>query len=600
MAPEGFPQLGVTLLGEALGEAEAKHSRPFIGAAGLRLGRMIERAGFKRDQFQILNAVWCRPPQNTPPPQEAIEHCRQYWEPLVTKPETKVILAMGNAPLFATLGLEGVLSKRGYVWWSDKYQAFVIPTVHPSFILRGNSNWESAFIYDLRHAVEVADKGWEPIERDYSLDISPHAAMEWAKIYALRRLRLPELPCSADIETPDKSDAEDETDINLGYQAGPIYRIGFAYIWNGKTQVLSIPWNVAYLDVINYLFSLDTVWIFCYRHFDVPRITAHNVRIDGQVADLQEAWHVLQSSLPKSLEHMAPYLVPRQAAWKHLSGSQPALYNGIDAAVQIEGWYRCKELLEEHGMWNVYYDHIFMLNPILLYMTSQGMPIDLEARKEAALKLMGLKEEVKVRLNEAAEGARPTKIFKKFREGLQEISLEGSEKYCSECGKVRVNAKHPCFKVGNAEGEVALGELCSRVIPIKGYVQPLDFKPSHVGLLRYAKFKGYRLISRFNRQKGERVFPMDENAIRLYSLRHLEDPIFKLVLDYRELDKLQGTYVGRLTDQPPVTLSPEQKWHEEWRRAQYREVEGPKDYSPYHSSQPITKGSIEADDDIPF
>lgn len=598
MSPEGKPLLGVTLLGEALGESEAKHGRPFIGAAGIRLGRMIERAGYKREQFQILNAVWCRPPNNSQPPQEAIEHCKQYWEPLVKLPETKVILAMGNAPLWATLGLEGVLSKRGYVWWSDKYECFVIPTVHPSFILRGNSNWEAAFLYDLRHAVEVAAEGWEPIQREYTLDPSPSRAMAWAIEFRDELRMNPDQALACDIETPDKSAAEDETDINLGYQAGPIYRIGFAYVprSGAPTRVLSVPWDVSYMEVIEVLLSLDVILVFANRHFDVPRIKAHKVKILGHVADVQESWHVLHSARPKKLEHIAPDLCPRQPAWKHLSSSQPAFYNGVDAAVQVESWWRVKELLTQHGMWHVYHEHIFELNPLLVQMTEAGMPIDIERRKKASQQLMVLKEKVREDLNEAAGEARPAKIYKKFREGLQETKIEAVERYCSECGKTKVNRNHGHFKCGNAEGEVPLGELCERVVSAIGFVQPLDFKPSHTGLLRYAKFKGYRLISRYDRVQQKRIYPMDENAMRRYALQHPEDKIFKLSLDERELNKLLGTYMGRLTTEKPKELSDREKWWNAFQAAQYKQPEGPKDPQPRYYSP----SSVEEDDSIPF
>src|SRR5258706_238182 len=129
MKSEGFPELGVTLMGEALGESEAERGLPFQGAAGVRLGKMIESAGYTRKQFQILNAVWCQPDRNAEPPIDAIEKCKQYWEPEVKRPQTRVIVPMGNVALFALTGHEGILSKRGYVEWSERYQAYILPTV---------------------------------------------------------------------------------------------------------------------------------------------------------------------------------------------------------------------------------------------------------------------------------------------------------------------------------------------------------------------------------------------------------------------------------------------------------------------------------------
>jgi DNA polymerase len=605
MQIEGRPELGVTLMGEALGEEEAKQGGPFRGKAGFRFERMIERAGFKRGQFQILNAVWCRPPNNSEPPTEAIEHCRQYWEQVVTRPETKVIVPMGNVPLFATLGSEGILSKRGYVWWSDTYQAYVLPTVHPSYIMRGNSKWEAAWMYDLRHAVEIAAKGWEPVVRENLLDPVPDVAMAWAERYALRNAAQGfQLALGTDIETPDKSTAEDEVDISLGYLPGPIHRIGFGYIWAGQTLTLTVPWTPSYLEVIKFLLGLRCPKIFWYRHFDVPRIKAHGVMIEADIHDGAEAWHCLHSDLPKKLEHVTPFLVPNQPAWKHLnSGETAAFYNATDAGVQVENFTRLKELLTQHGMWELYERDIFGLNPILIHMSEQGMPVNIEKRKAASVKCAELLVGVQAKLNEVAKDARPSKIYTRFKEGLEEIEVDAEEKFCSECGKVNVNVKHPCFKVGTAPGEVPLGELRTRTVKAKGWVQPLDFKPSQKGLVRYAEFKGYKLITVWDRTTQSRKITMDETAIRKYALAHVDDPMWALALEERELKKLLGTYIGKLTDKPEKERAAESEWWEAFNRAQLRQtyVERPElqDRLPRHYAGSAGGGYV-GDDDIPF
>lgn len=605
MNAEGRPDLGVTFLGEALGEEEAKQGGPFRGKAGFRFEKMIERAGFSRNQFQVLNAVWCRPPNNTEPPTEAIERCRQYWEPLVSLPETRVIVPMGNVPLFATLGSEGILSKRGYVWWSDKFNAFVLPTVHPSYIMRGNSKWEAAWLYDVRHAVEIAEQGWEPVQRENALDPPPYEADAWAKTFAQRLLADPTLALGTDIETPDKSTAEDEVDINLGYLAGPIHRIGFAYVWDGLTRTMSIPWTPSHLPVIRYLLSLSCPKIFWYRHFDIPRINAHGLTIAPDIHDGAEMWHTLHSDLPKKLEHVTPFLQPRQPAWKHLNhGETAAFYNATDAGVQVENYYRLKELLTQYGMWELYERDIFGLNPILLHMNAAGMPIDQEKRKQAAYHVTELLVAVQEKLNDVAKTARPTKIFKKFREGLAETPIEVEESYCTECSK-RANAKHIHFKCGTAPGEVPLGELAQRKVARVGYVQPLDFKPSQKGLIRYAEFKGYKLFTVWDKAEGRRKVSMDETAIRRYALAHPDDAMWPLALEERELKKLSGTYIGKLTTEPEKPRKSEHdEWWEAWQRAQdmlvYVKPPELQDRAPRHfSTSTSTEKSVDADD-IPF
>lgn len=576
MYPEGHPKLGVTLMGEALGEKEAEKGLPFQGPAGFRFERMIERAGYTRDQFQILNAVFCQPPHNRMPMPGEVDHCRQYWEPIVTQSNTKVIVPMGNVPLGATLDGDytGILSKRGYVYWSDAYNAFILPTVHPSYIMRGNSNWEAAFMYDLRHAVEVAREGWIPITRDYTLDPTPLGAFQW--LSHLRSVWHPGLYLGTDIETPEKeSMGEDELDISLGYLAGVIHRIGFAYRHpvSGRTHALTVPWTPSYLEVIQAILLSGCDLIFANRHFDVPRIKAHGFTL-STIRDIQEAWHVLHSDLPKKLEFITPFLVPNQPAWKHLNhGDTAAYYNAVDASVQVEGMLRLKDLLTEHGMWSLYDYDIHDLNTILIFMADKGMPVDTDRRKHSSLTCMELMEDAKERINKTAQGARPVKIYKKFKAGLESTTITVEEKYCSECGK-KANKTHPHFRYNPAvPGEVPVGELCVRQVQQLGYILPLDFKPSQKGLIRYAQFMGYRLITRWDKDTQSRRVSMDETAVRQYALQHEFDPMWPLVLEYKELQTLLTRYIGTLKEDPPRTR--------EWK---------------WEPKEPV----VQEDDDIPF
>lgn len=604
MREEGFPSLGVTLMGDQLGDADTKHGVPFKGSDGVRLEKMIESAGYSREDFAITNAVWCQPEKNREAPQAAIEHCKRHWEPKLG-PRTKVIVPLGDVALFATTGHEGILSRRGYVEWSEKYQAFILPTVHPKFIRAGNSNWEAAFLYDLRHAVEVAKDGWTPVERDYTLDAGVRASRGWVDAFLGELRRNPLLWLAADLETPDKSAAEDETNINLGFLPGPIYRISFAYVDSkGRTKCISMPWDVNHLSLIKEVLGSGVTVCLCYRHFDAPRIKAHGVVIRGAVLDEQEMWHVLHSDLPKSLEHITPYLVPNQPAWKHLNvwGSQ-ALYNAIDSGVTVEGALRLRVLLKEAKMWDLYWRDVHQLNEILIYMSDQGMPINPQKRAEASIKLSELKEANRGKLNDAASEARPNKIYKKFREGLEEIELNDTENYCTECDK-RVpgdGKKHPHFKRGVAAGEVSLGRLAARGIKVTGYIQPLDFKPSNTGLIRYAKFRGYKLNTKWDRDSGTRKIVMDENSVRRYALDHPTDKLWPLALEERELGKLLSTYVGKLTDEPEKPRIEQDEWWAAFKAAQYvKPPEGSvRDRSPQLVTHvPYVKG--EEDDDIPF
>src|SRR3990167_6274044 len=56
---DGTGSNGVLLIGEALGEAEARMSKPFCGDAGLMLGQVLHRLGYRREHFLIGNVINC-------------------------------------------------------------------------------------------------------------------------------------------------------------------------------------------------------------------------------------------------------------------------------------------------------------------------------------------------------------------------------------------------------------------------------------------------------------------------------------------------------------------------------------------------------------
>ena len=69
---EGDLHAPLMFIGEGPGQQEDLSGRPFVGAAGQLLDKMLAAIGLKREQVYICNIVKCRPPQNrVPEPDEA-------------------------------------------------------------------------------------------------------------------------------------------------------------------------------------------------------------------------------------------------------------------------------------------------------------------------------------------------------------------------------------------------------------------------------------------------------------------------------------------------------------------------------------------------
>lgn len=150
---EGNPFARLLIIGEAPGEEEDKEGRPFVGRAGRLLDQMIEAVGLKREHLYICNLLKCRPPENRDPKEEEIESCKGYLFAQIDLIKPKIILTLGRFA-FNTLfgGDEKITRIRGIV---REYRGIkVIPTYHPSFLLRNEKRIEEA-LSDLKKAKDI-------------------------------------------------------------------------------------------------------------------------------------------------------------------------------------------------------------------------------------------------------------------------------------------------------------------------------------------------------------------------------------------------------------------------------------------------------------
>src|SRR5437763_4704962 len=72
---DGNPAAPLLFIGEAPGADEDRIGRPFVGRAGQLLDRMLAAIGLDRDQVQITNVIYWRPPGNRKPTTAEIAAC---------------------------------------------------------------------------------------------------------------------------------------------------------------------------------------------------------------------------------------------------------------------------------------------------------------------------------------------------------------------------------------------------------------------------------------------------------------------------------------------------------------------------------------------
>jgi len=96
---EGNPRARVMFVGEGPGAEEDATGRPFVGAAGRLLNRLLPLAGLERETVFIANLVKCRPPGNRTPLPEEIAACRPFLIAQIATIQPDLICTLGSPAL---------------------------------------------------------------------------------------------------------------------------------------------------------------------------------------------------------------------------------------------------------------------------------------------------------------------------------------------------------------------------------------------------------------------------------------------------------------------------------------------------------------------
>ena len=142
---EGRLDAPLMFIGEGPGEQEDLQGRPFVGASGELLTRMIQAIGLTREEVYICNIVKCRPPGNRNPAPDEAQACLGYLRAQVALVRPKVVVALGKVAARYTLN-EEIFITRDHGKWYERKGIFFLPTYHPSALLRDpglkRSAWE--------------------------------------------------------------------------------------------------------------------------------------------------------------------------------------------------------------------------------------------------------------------------------------------------------------------------------------------------------------------------------------------------------------------------------------------------------------------------
>ena len=145
----GNPEADILLVGEAPGYYEDRQGKPFVGAAGQLLDRLLQEIALQRSEIFIANVLKCRPPQNRNPLPDEIETCKPYLYRQIELIKPQVVCTLGNFATQLLLGKKvGITKVRGKPFQVEGFVVF--PMLHPAAALH-REHFQEAVREDFRN-----------------------------------------------------------------------------------------------------------------------------------------------------------------------------------------------------------------------------------------------------------------------------------------------------------------------------------------------------------------------------------------------------------------------------------------------------------------
>jgi uracil-DNA glycosylase len=136
---EGDPFARLMFIGEGPGQQEDQTGRPFVGAAGQLLNRLLVGIGMRREDVFIANVVKCRPPGNRVPEDGEAAACQDWLMSQIALVQPEIIGLLGGTALKWVLSPDLRITKvRGRLYRKDGL--LFMPVFHPAYVLRNASD----------------------------------------------------------------------------------------------------------------------------------------------------------------------------------------------------------------------------------------------------------------------------------------------------------------------------------------------------------------------------------------------------------------------------------------------------------------------------
>ncbi|MDR2845096.1 MAG: hypothetical protein LBV28_03280 [Puniceicoccales bacterium] len=166
----GDPDAEIFFCGEGPGADEEKQGEPFVGPAGELLTKIIGAMGLPREKVYIGNIMKWRPEMptaygNRPPTPDEMAFCLPFLRAQLAIVRPKVIVALGATAVEGLLGPDPTRTiGRIHGRWQTFEGTPLMPTYHPSYLLRSNTKsskrlvWEDMLLVMERIGLPISER----------------------------------------------------------------------------------------------------------------------------------------------------------------------------------------------------------------------------------------------------------------------------------------------------------------------------------------------------------------------------------------------------------------------------------------------------------
>jgi DNA polymerase-1 len=374
----GNKKSDLLIVGEFPTDESDGQGLPFAGRYARYLDKQVLLpAGIDKSKIAFDNAVKCASPKNKKPSVGEMRNCRQYLFKTIRDMKPKVVVAMGNIPLYSLLyldgvkvtdeekgekkkdgGMSGITKWRGKQLWHRDLNCWVVPAYNPSQICLSAYN---GIHFPTKQT--IAD-----LELAFSLSCQKLPVQIYPLTYHITNkkeaLNLMQVACQLPYFAID-TEAE-----GLDWWQTKLTGISLSALEYGNKgyfidlQELDVD-NVEIRKGIQNLLISDSIKVFHNSAYDIKLLRSQGFRVNDKIHDTMLDAHLLDENFYKGLKNLTwrnlnfggyDYVLDEYRrdnkikGFKGIPGSVLAPYAALDAVATMQLYEKFNVELRKEGM----------------------------------------------------------------------------------------------------------------------------------------------------------------------------------------------------------------------------------------------------------